>query len=486
MDQVPASLSWHEELIRNVFSSLSKTVRDEVGLDQLEASFAKMQIPIDEATFTRYACELLPRGADCVNYQEFLAFHKAVWANQPASVRRYAGDPSAVGSDAFTGSVANRRLLRSSSVPSGGSLRELRSNEGVLRSAFKRYEQSPGYLDRGQLPALFQDVGLDLGINTDVDKVGSTRLHSFLNSEFKRNEADDKVSLHDVVEMQNKYIAALEGEKRDRKSQSIVYPNYSTDVLIRQSMESALTSRPPSAVKREAALQEKVAMVGEFSNRVADARGRGGNATSSGSTPCLYYFPMAARGEVIRMTAVLGGMALDDMPVVADKKEASGSLGTPSLVHGELKFSDTCAVQEYVANMAPNFSTLTPEQQAVDNQFFKVQEDFLQDYEKTLDSETKVDEEVPKICAKWLPFLEGMLPSDGFVHGLAYPTPADFAVLMMIKGFMPFGALNKKAGFDPLATYTKFAAHVNRVASYPAVQAYLETSATIEGNPFGI
>lgn len=268
--------SWHEELVGMTFASLPKTVVGEVGLDQLEASFARMQIPIDGAAFTRYACDLLPFGSDCVNFEEFSSFHKAVWANQPASVRRFAGDPSATGgSEAYTGSVGNRRLLRSSSVPSGASLRELKDNEGMLRSAFKRYEQSPGYLERGQLPALFQDVGLDLGINSDLGVPGSNRLHMFLTSQCNPSdlEGKDKVSFHDVVEMQNKYITTLEGEKGQRKTDSIVYPTFNTDKFIKQSMSSALISRPPSAVVREAALQEKVAMVGAYSKCVSQASG---------------------------------------------------------------------------------------------------------------------------------------------------------------------------------------------------------------------
>lgn len=268
-------LPWHEELIRSTFTSLPKTVKDEVGLDQLEASFARMQIPIDNATFTRYACELLPFGADCVSLQEFTAFHKAVWANQPASVRRYAGDPLATGDIvAYSGSASNRRLLRSSSVPSGASLQELRANEGMLRSAFKRYERSPGYLERAQLPALFQDLGLDLGINSDLGLKGSSRLNSFLNAQFSKSdfEGKDQISFHDVVEIQNKYITTLESEKHLRNSQSIVNSTFNTDSFVKRSTESGMSNRPPSAVKREAALSEKAAMVSEFAKLVAEAR----------------------------------------------------------------------------------------------------------------------------------------------------------------------------------------------------------------------
>lgn len=273
VDSQQASLTWHEDLVKNTFAKLKSTVKGEVGLDQLETSFAMMQIPIDASTFTRYACELLPAGTDSVNYQEFLAFHKAVWTNQSAAVRRFAGDPTATGSDAYTGSAACRRMMRSSSVPSGGSLRELRDNEGMLRSAFKRYEQSPGYLSRGELPALFQDVGLDLGIATDVGLPGSNRLHKFLNSQLSEAdvEGQDKVSLHELIEIQNKYIAALEGEKGDRRPENVVAPGLKHDAQLREAMASALVSRPPSAVTREVALEDKVALVGEFRALVAEA-----------------------------------------------------------------------------------------------------------------------------------------------------------------------------------------------------------------------
>jgi hypothetical protein len=277
VERKPEALSWHQELVEKTFASLEKTVFGEVGLDQLEASFAAMQIPIDEATFTRYACELLRPGTDCVNFAEFCNFHKVVWANQPASVRRFAGDPSTTGGiGMYKGNEANRRLLRSSSVPSGASLRELRDNEGMLRSAFRRHEQSPGYLERGRLPALFHDLGLDLGINTDVGMTGSTRLHAFLTAQFNNGELESKdtYSIHDVVEMQNKYIATLEGEKQQRSAHSIAYPTFSTDSFVKQSMETALVSRPQNEVLREAALQKKVATVSQFYNSVDDLKKR--------------------------------------------------------------------------------------------------------------------------------------------------------------------------------------------------------------------
>jgi hypothetical protein len=259
-----SSESWHEALVNRTFQSLKMTPTGEVGIDQLEASFAQMKVPIDAATFTRYACELLPAGTDSVSSKEFLAFHKAVWANQPASVRRYAGDPSSSGEGGpFQGATSVCRLMRSSSVPSGASLRELRDNEDMLRSAFRRYEQSPGFLDRRELPGFFQDVGLDLGINSELGHQGSSRLNVFLNSQVSQ----DQIGLHDLVELQNKYIATLETAKPNRKPQDIVNVEVDYDSYMKQSV----ARRPSSALKRQAQLQEKVDMVDKFRDLVTSS-----------------------------------------------------------------------------------------------------------------------------------------------------------------------------------------------------------------------
>jgi len=278
-EQSPAVLEtsrWHEELVKQTFDALSKTCTGEVGLDQLESSFAMMKIPLDEATFCYYAAKLLPRGTDCLTASEFMDFHKVVWLNQPANVRRYAGDPALRGGCVFPGSAGTRRLSRSSSVPSGASLRELRSNEEMLRSAFKRYESSPGHLHRSELPALFHDVGLDLGVDNDLGLKGSNRLHKFLASELEcsNRQDQDALSIHEVVEMQNKYIATLEEVKADRKPQNFLSAStsFQPDDIVKQYMEISNRSRPSTAVKRQAALEEKVAIVDEFA-AVADAYG---------------------------------------------------------------------------------------------------------------------------------------------------------------------------------------------------------------------
>lgn len=289
------SAAWHEQVVKGAFDSLSTSPAGEIGIDQLESSFKQIKIPIDEATFARYAAELLPQGADSVNYQEFLAFHKAVWANQPASVRRFAGDPSTTGEQApFQGSdsvKSIKQMMRSSSVPSGASLQELRDNEYMLRSAFKRYEKSPGYVERGELPALFQDVGLDLGINSELGLTGSFRLNNFLNAQEK---AQDKVALHDLVELQNRYIATLEEAKSDRTPRKVLNVSTDYEAVIRKAKESKL-KRSELANElnqiREAQLQQKVEIVDKIRGLVEE--------TDSAIAPDS---PGASRMKLMRMT----------------------------------------------------------------------------------------------------------------------------------------------------------------------------------------
>ena len=45
-----------------------------------------------------------------------------------------------------------------------------------------------------------------------------------------------------------------------------------------------------------------------------------------------------------------------------------------------------------------------------------------------------------------------LLPADGFINGLDFPTMADLAVLIITKGCMPFQAASTMAGvaFDPV------------------------------------
>merc|ERR1712048_1397590 len=101
-------------------------------------------------------------------------------------------------------------LRQSHSAPSIAPLRELYDNEALLRAAFRRHTGSTGSgstlfgcLQRKQLPEVFQEVGLD-------DRTVQ-RLHRFLEAHFKGKwHSDDAVSIHEFMDIYNKYIARVE------------------------------------------------------------------------------------------------------------------------------------------------------------------------------------------------------------------------------------------------------------------------------------
>merc|ERR1712139_601695 len=79
-----------------------------------------------------------------------------------------------------------------------------------------------------------------------------------------------------------------------------------------------------------------------------------------------------------------------------------------------------------------------------------------------------------------------LMPSSGFILGLADPTMADLVIINLRDAFMPFGAMKKLTSQDPGTKYPKFKAHAERVAAHPSVKAYLDKSTSMAGNPFGI
>ena len=89
---------------------------------------------------------------------------------------------------------------------------------------------------------------------------------------------------------------------------------------------------------------------------------------------------------------------------------------------------------------------------------------------------------------KWFGVVEVITPANGFMNGLAFPTLADFACLLMAEGQTPYTGASKMVGLvqGGLADYPKLAALVARVKAVPEVAAYLERSTTMTGNPFGL
>lgn len=276
VELMPDSLAWHKRRVMGVFNELDVTETEEVGIDQLEESFSRLQVPIDSQTFTLYASMLLPVGTDYVSREEFLRFHQVVWANQPASVRRFAGDPCFAGGTESP-AMLKKPMARSSSMPTmGASLKEIRDNESRLRTAFKRYESNPGFLSRKHLPAVFQDIGLDPGISTDLGFRGSNRLNTFLTKQLKKPDVDEginTISVHDVIEIQNRYIAQLESTPSwERTSSKFVAPKYlpaldsPSKARARGLPESGEVDE--AAMQREVGLQDRMIMCDRFSDLV--------------------------------------------------------------------------------------------------------------------------------------------------------------------------------------------------------------------------
>lgn len=199
-DGSPEIWAWHEDLVKTVFARLDVKGSGEISLDKLEESFSMMQVPIDEDMFARYCSELLPGAAAAVSFQQFADFHKAVWANQPAAVRHRAGC-----AHAFSGEAAGAKGFRSGPASPGVTVRDLRELEGQLRRAYKNHSNSHYEpLSVQQLPALFKDLGLDTSGIAEVE--AQARRHFSIADA----DSDGRLSFHEFVEFQNRYVASLE------------------------------------------------------------------------------------------------------------------------------------------------------------------------------------------------------------------------------------------------------------------------------------
>jgi len=145
--------------------------------------------------------------------------------------------------------------------------------------------------------------------------------------------------------------------------------------------------------------------------------------------------------------------------------------GVPLLKHGNLKMSQSGAIEAYISKIAPKLSGLTDQQRALDAMYCGLKEEILVNCAKAVFA-TKNGADVIKLLDKWLPLLEANAPASGFIHGLALPTAADCVALNITTAYMPFGAAMKLAGYD--ATF----------AGYPKVKALAERTAAYLGEAF--
>eukprot|EP00533_Pseudo-nitzschia_delicatissima_P012435 CAMPEP_0197274532 /NCGR_PEP_ID=MMETSP1432-20130617/12814_1 /TAXON_ID=44447 /ORGANISM="Pseudo-nitzschia delicatissima, Strain UNC1205" /LENGTH=214 /DNA_ID=CAMNT_0042740337 /DNA_START=50 /DNA_END=694 /DNA_ORIENTATION=+ len=207
--------------------------------------------------------------------------------------------------------------------------------------------------------------------------------------------------------------------------------------------------------------------------------------------PTLIYYPVAGRGELTRLIAAVGGVELDQLPGKPPEGMTHvefGSTGSvPLLMDGDLKINESGAIETYISLIAPKFDHLTHKQRAKDAQFCQLKETYLGSFAKPLFSMSAEDrasgakkDEILEVIDKYFSVLEGILPDDGFINGLDFPTPADLAVLNVVEAYMPFGAVYKAASLDVAQKYPNISTHSERVKAVPAVAKAMEESATLK------
>merc|ERR1712187_578851 len=83
----------------------------------------------------------------------------------------------------------------------------------------------------------------------------------------------------------------------------------------------------------------------------------------------------------------------------------------PLLSHGELKISQSGAIETYIAVIAPRYNGLTPQQRAVDNMYQGIKEELLMNCAKAIFTTQKTDKEqakkdVAELFDKWCAIFE--------------------------------------------------------------------------------
>jgi len=206
--------------------------------------------------------------------------------------------------------------------------------------------------------------------------------------------------------------------------------------------------------------------------------------------PAFYYFPIAGRGEITRMIANLGGLQIDDK--FTDGKDLDlasfGSAGgMPVFEHGDMKLSQENAILSYIYKIAPKLKTLSAAHTAKDRQFIAIMDDIMDGcMPKVFAQDPKAGENCKVVVEKFYGILEGLAPAAGFVNGLPYPTGADFVVVILKEGYMPYNVVTKLGGVDPWATSPKLKALYERVIAVPEVKGYVDNSKSMKGNPFNM
>lgn len=200
---------------------------------------------------------------------------------------------------------------------------------------------------------------------------------------------------------------------------------------------------------------------------------------ASSSKPELIYFPIAGRGELIRLIAAAGGLEIMDRTPEQAWKSGIGLFGNlPVLNHGNLHIAQSGAIESYISTIAPKFKSLTVQQRALDDCFVGIKGDLLAICGKFAfggdEIKAKAPTDLPPLLDKFLAALESLTPKSGFVQGLDFPTTADLVLLNFAEATIPFGrALEAAGGFDWQGKYPNISNNVIRTKDAPGIKEYL-------------
>jgi len=211
--------------------------------------------------------------------------------------------------------------------------------------------------------------------------------------------------------------------------------------------------------------------------------------------PVLYYFPFAGRAELTKLIAAAGGLELEVGELPEDRKElcsAHGAPGTglPLLQHGTMRISQSQAVQNYVALIAPRFRSVPSKARGIDMMWGASHEDLLQDAAKAGvfgallggDAAALKKDELKAALEKWFGVFEKLSPEKGFVTGGRNPSPADCVAVLLFSGVaFPWGQMIPLCDFDK-DKYPKLKGVAERAASAKGLKEYLESSDSIKGD----
>lgn len=200
----------------------------------------------------------------------------------------------------------------------------------------------------------------------------------------------------------------------------------------------------------------------------------------------LVYFPLAGRGELIRLVAAAGGVDLEER-YETPWREYCTTMGMPEMLpileHGDLVLCQSGAIERYVSSLAPKYQCLTPAEKAIDDMFACTKEDIIQGLATLIfRARDTCPEEVPKVVDKLYTFLESRVPETGFVHGHDFPTMADLVVFNVVKAAMPMGVAFKLANFNDLPSKCpKLVRLADDVANASGVKEYLASTTSLLG-----